>query len=49
MRFQLSYPDEKQLKAYLDEQKNSKYSYAEVGATKNQQPGGYDNDYNHIP
>ena len=48
MRFQLSYPDEKQLKTYLDQQKNSKYSYEEVGATRNQQPGGYDNDYNHV-
>ena len=48
MHFQFSYPDESQLRNYLDQQVNAELSYAEVGATKDQQPAGYDNDDNHV-
>lgn len=48
MHFQFNYPDEIQLKSYLAQHVNSELSYVEVGATKDQQPLGYDNDYRHV-
>src|SRR5687768_370828 len=46
--FLLTEPSEKQLRSFLEAQKERSFSYAEVGASKQSTPYGYNVDHNRI-
>ena len=47
MHFQFSYPNEQQLATYLHQQYEDELAYTEIGDSIDQQPHGYDLDYNY--
>ncbi len=46
--FHLSRPSDEQIRAFLEQRESDYFSYAEVGATRDVPPVGYDIDHNRI-
>ena len=46
--FLLRRPNDAQIRAFLKERESDSFSYAEVGATRDVPPAGYDIDHNRI-